>query len=338
MSTQISGRLGSEIFELSAEAGQKSFFVHKNLLVEQSELLRTAVKQAADRKIDLGSWDGETVSHLVDFLYLHTYKVKTPEPLCPTGQFTESTISDTSETDSRSDTPDTVRDRSQDAIHRRPLTPLRELIESHDAQNNPAGCNPAPAEVEDSYSILYPLETHEYSGILFAHANVYALAQSLGIDDLQRMAYRSLAVILDSFKPIDPESHIATITIELLSHVYGNTRSLGDPMRILVSQFAALNFPALQRMDQMKELVRQGGELVVDLVEKRARDNTSGHATSGHATFGHATSGHAISGHANSGHAISGHTISGHPTSGHAISGHAISGHSISVSDAHLAL
>lgn len=291
MSTQISGsvlssqlgiltpeltelncsRLGSEIFELSAEAGQKSFFVHKNLLVEQSELLRTAVKQATDRKIDLGSWDGETVSHLVDFLYLHTYKVMIPEPLCPTGQFTESTISDTSATDSRSDTPDTVRDRSPDAIHRRPLTPLREIIESHDAQNNPTGWNPAPAEIEGSYSILYPLETHECSGVLFAHANVYALAQSLGIDDLQRIPYRYLAVILDSFKPIDPESHIATITIELLSHVYRNTRSLRDPMRILVSQFAALNFPALQRMDQMKELVRQGGELVVDLVEKVCR-------------------------------------------------------------------
>lgn len=244
--------------------------MHKNLLVEQSEFLRTAVKQAADKKIDLGCWDSETVSHIVDFLYLHTYKVKTPEPLYPTGPSPEGTISDTSETRSRSDTPDTVRDRSPDPIHRRPLTPLRVLIESHDAQT-PAESNPTLAEAEHSYPTLYPMETHDYRCFLFAHAKVYALAQSLGIDDLQGTAYRALAGILDSLQPIDPGSRIAVSSIELLSYVYANTDSSGDQMRKLVSQFAALNFPVLQRVDQMKGLVRQGGELAVDLVEKVCR-------------------------------------------------------------------
>lgn len=243
--------------------------MHKNLLARPSEFLRTTSTNAFDGKLDLKSWDGETVGHFVDFLYLHAYDVRRPEPLCPTTDSPEGTVSDTTETESRSDTPDTIQaDDSRDSTFPRPLTPIHALIESFDAEDN----DPASSlTVEPGDAILDTLAIDEYHWFLFAHAKVYALAQSLGIVGLQRMAYRSLAGILTSFEPVVEDSVLATSSIELMRYVYSKTHSAEDPMRNLVTQFGALNFPALQRMDGMKEVIRDGGELAVDLVEKVCR-------------------------------------------------------------------
>lgn len=268
------------MLELTAEGGRKSYFVHKNLLAAQSVFLKTTVDTAvaADRKIDLQAWDGETVGHFVDFLYLQTYQAGNPEPLCPIGSSSESTVSDMTDTHSGINTPETIvgesrvqRDDSSGLADPRPLTPLSALRQSEDDERDRMSCDPTRAEAEPRYSVLYPPETHDYHDFLLAHARVYVLAHSLGIETLQSFAYQRLLAILSDFEPIAPGSNVAVNIVELLYYVYTKTDTEGDPMRRLVTQFAALNFPALQRTDELKERVRQGGELAADLLEKVCR-------------------------------------------------------------------
>lgn len=126
---------------------------------------------------------------------------------------------------------------------------------------------------EESHSYTDPSsqETRDYQDFLLTHARVYALAQSLSIEALQRMAYLLLLRILASLSPIVSGFSAADDTVVLLRYVYANTTGSREPMRELVSHFAALNFPALQCTNAMKELVGQGGELAMDLVDKVCR-------------------------------------------------------------------
>lgn len=257
--------LGSEIIELIADDGRVTFIVHKSLLARQSEFLRTDTTSTVDGKYDLQSWDGKTVGYFVDYLYLRAYNVQNPEPLYPATSSPEGTVSDTTEALSRSDTPDTIQgERSQDSTYPRALTPIQYLLDSFDSEDH-GGFPREDVNHGDS------LATQDYRWVMFAHAKVYALAQSLGIDDLQRMAYRELAGVLAGFEPAVEGSVVATSSIEIMRYVYSKCHSAGDPMRNLVTQFAALNFPALQRMEGMKEVLGGGGELAVDLFEKLCR-------------------------------------------------------------------
>lgn len=257
------------MIELIADGGRASFFVHKDLLASQSEFRRTNTNRAVNGKFDLEAWDGETVGYFVDFLYLRGYNVENQEPLCPAAGSPEGTVSDTTEETSRSDTPDTIQpDSSQDPTHPRPLTPIQSLLDSFNAEDH--GSLPR-VDLGHADHGLHRLASHDYRGFMFAHAKVYALAQSLGIDELQRMAYRSLAGVLAGFESTVEGSVLATSSIEIMRYIYSKCHGPGDPMRNLVTQFAALNFLALQRIDRMKEVVSEGGELAVDLVAKLCR-------------------------------------------------------------------
>ncbi|KAL0633680.1 hypothetical protein Q9L58_007403 [Maublancomyces gigas] len=251
MTTQLSDRLGSVILELTAGDGRKSFFVHKNLIVEQSAFLRSSIDATAvDRRYDLKSWDSDTVGYFVNFLYLHTYTTGGPEPLNPAA---ESTASDTTGAHSRVHTPDTVFSGrtiqpgySFGETGPRPLTPLENL----DQDDGSGACQDI---AEDSYYTSYPQETHDYHDVLFAHAKVYALAQYLHVDSLVSMAYQRLSIILAGLQPITPFPHTTRSVVELLRYVYTHTEETGDWMRKLVSQFTALNYPAVQGTAEMEE-------------------------------------------------------------------------------------
>lgn len=232
-----------------------------------------------DGNLDLHAWDGETVEHFVNFLYLNTYGTRRPEPLSRAVDFSDDTASNTNNTESRVHTPDTVcSDRtiqpeaSLDGTEPRPLTPLSALRGSPDGGDNDViYCGSTHMEDERLYCVVCPQETHNYHDTLLAHAMVYALAQSLDIDTLCRMAYHRLLVILDNLNPIATGSHVALNIVELLRYVYANTHGTGDTMRKLVSQFVALNFTAVQGTRAMKELVGRDGQLAVDLMEKVCR-------------------------------------------------------------------
>lgn len=276
----IYSRLGSEILELVTDGGRKSSFVHKNLVTAQSALLRTKLNgAAAEQKLDLQSWDAKTVGHFVNFLYLHTYGTVKPEPLSPGTDLSDGTASEATNTESRVHTPDTVRsdetiqpDASLDRPIPRPLTPVHALWDSTDDANDESEyCSSTARKEESLYCVNYPHETHSYRNTFLAHARLYSLAQSLDMDVLCRMAYNRLLHILGNIEPFTPGSPVVIDILELLSYVSNNTEGKDDGMRNLVTQFAALNFPALQGTEMMNDLVRWDSQFAVDMMEKVRR-------------------------------------------------------------------
>lgn len=269
--TEQNSRLGSDTLELIAEGGRKSFVVHKNLLIIQSPLLRSAVDTlSADGIFDMRSWDGETVGHFVNFLYLQTYVVPGSQPLSPIVGAPVETASDTTGTRSQVSTPGTIcsnnstqRDLALDANDRRPLTPLSGL-RVHPNEGNSDG--------PDSGHFC-PQEANDHHNVLLAHAKVYALSQSLEVHILSSMAYHRVLGILESLHTITPDSHIRLNVVELLDYVYAHP---DYPMRKLVSQFVAWNFTAMQGLEEMKELMSRGGQLAVELMAKVSRRLVAG--------------------------------------------------------------
>lgn len=272
----IHSRLGCELWELTAEGGRKSFFVHKDLLTSQSALLRSKVDASTnERKLDLQSWDAETVGHFVNFLYLHTYGTVKPEPLSEDGD----TASDGTTTESRVHTPDTVRsddtiqpEASAEQSEARPLTPLLKLWDpSEPVENEGAHHRTTTRDEESDYFFNFHPDTHHYQETLLAHARVYSLAQSLAVDALCSMAYNRLLSILGNFAPVVPGSRVAVEIVELLRYVYQNTRGAADVMRKLVSQFAALNFTAVQRTVEIEGLLIADGRVAAGMMHKVCR-------------------------------------------------------------------
>lgn len=220
------------------------------------------------------------MGHLVNFLYLQTYQTRKPEPFgSESSEGSDAAISDTTGTQSRVYTPETVR--SDNTVQQgdssgenegRPLTPLHELrLLPGDERPHLGDDGLTPVESESSYSVIYPTETHNYGSVLLDHLKVYTLAEFLGMEVLRKMAYNRLLAILDDLKPITPGSPIVANVVELLRYVYAETNDTADPMRYLISQFAVLNLPALQGAPRLRELVRQNGNLAVDLIDKVCR-------------------------------------------------------------------
>lgn len=255
--------------------------MHKNLVTAQSALLRTKLNRAAaEQKLDLQSWDAETVGHFVNFLYLHTYGTVRPEPLSPGTDPSDGTASEATNTESRVHTPDTVRsdetiqqNSSLDRTTPRPLTPVNALWDStDDGDDDESEYRGLTARTEEFlYCVNYPHETHSYRNTFLAHARLYFLAQSQDIDVLRRMAYNRLLLILGNIGPITPDSRVVVDILELLSYVSNNTEGKDDGMRNLVTQFAALNFHALQGKEEMSDLVRWDSQFAVDMMEKVRR-------------------------------------------------------------------
>lgn len=242
--TVPNSRLGSETLVLIAEGGHKSFVVHKNLLIIQSPLLRWAVDTlSADGIFNLKSWDGETVAHFVNFLYLQTYVVPGPQPPLPT-----------------------VGVPVESASNTRPLAPSSGL---RDRPND--GDKDGP---DSGHSC--PQEANDYHNVLLGHAKVYALAQSLDVNILSSMAYHHLLEILESLHPVAQDSRVRLNAVELLAYSYAHTNDKGDPIRILASQFVALNFTAIQDLEEMNQMMRSGGQLTVDLMGKVSRRLVAG--------------------------------------------------------------
>lgn len=121
----------SEVFELLAQHGELRFLVHKDVLTSKSQPFRDAAtgkwKEATERKIDLGDWDGDTVGRLVEFLYTGDYRYPNPEPRSPKPGLQESP-SNREEPDSQGIAASKVSGEESSLDRNRPLTPLSECL------------------------------------------------------------------------------------------------------------------------------------------------------------------------------------------------------------------
>lgn len=95
---------------------------------------------------------------------------------------------------------------------------------------------------------------------------VYALADLFLMDDLKKHAIRKLA---SKFKDARGDEAL----IHCIKEVYNSTSddSSHDELRDLVSEKAYLTVKYLWNFDEFLELVRDGGDFVVDLVAEEAR-------------------------------------------------------------------
>lgn len=158
----------------------------------------------------------------------------------------------------RSDRAETVRPRMP--VGPRPLTPLLQY---------------GLGLQDDSNEVLWPglfdPAICEYRDVLLAHSRVYSLARKQEVDGLWRLAYQHLLSTLQNIGSVEPGWLVTADFVDLLRYVYSDmvpAEEGEEPLQNLVSQFAALNFPALQCRGEMTGLIREGGKLASDLMDK----------------------------------------------------------------------
>lgn len=271
--------MSSETIEIIAQSGEKRFFVHRDILAAQSEPLRHVVRdRSAEHKVDLHEWDGDTVGRLVEFLYIGHYQAPSPTQRSESSAVSEvGTGADTPATSrpgtAQSECTETGRSEctttTTSPVGPRPLTPLWQFgLELQDR----AGPYMDRESPEVFRLGLFDPAICDYGEVLLAHAKVYSLAQNQEVEALRNLSCKHLLSTLLRIGSVEPGWQVTVDFIALLRYVYSHTvLSPGDseePLQKIVSQFAALNFPALQSRDEMTELIREGGKLASDLMSK----------------------------------------------------------------------
>lgn len=151
----------------------------------------------------------------------------------------------------------------------RPLTPFDECLDKFLPQDR---------DDEADWSKLAGFDSDDdYKDALLSHAKVYSLAQYKSVDALRVLALRRVFLTLMKIDPLPsspkPNSSAVPNFIELANFVYLNTDSLvssEEPLRKLISQFAAHNLQALQGSPEMTDLMREG-DFVNELMPKICR-------------------------------------------------------------------
>lgn len=173
-----------------------------------------------------------------------------PEPYDTTEASSDTT---TTATNSRACTPDTQRSAEQDSP---PLCTI------HGSPNEDTHSDPAPVVPEYLYQLHYPQDTHDYGRVLFEHARVYALAQSLVMHELRQVAYRRFSAILDGMKKIASLA-LARSVSEVLCYVCADVDVVGGPLQQAVPLFVARNFEVLYATQDMRCLLKGRADVAV---------------------------------------------------------------------------
>lgn len=262
--------------------------MHSDILAAHPGPLRDTVEQAGPR-INLQDWDGDTVGRFVEFLYVGHYQapsptrqpsVAAPEP-APSDDDNDDDDDDTyrlganTPTTSQSVRPGTAQSDATETgpgwaapPGPRPLTPLCQFGLELNSDPNPN----MKREVLEMFGLrTFNPAVCDYGDALLAHAKVYSLAQNQEVEALRKLAFQHLLSVLLGIGAVEPGWRVVVDIIHLLRYVYSHTVPAEDseePLQKIVSQFAALNFPALQSRDEMTELIREGGKLTSDLMDK----------------------------------------------------------------------
>lgn len=196
------------------------------------------------------------MGRLVEFLYTGDYQYPDPELVSLEHA---SVVSDKGS----SHRPPTSSDVSGESTYpERPLTPLNRCLR-HGLSNGDKTVTRGLESFEPSQ--------YDYKETLLSHAKVYALAHYKSVNVLRSLALKHLITTLSRISPVQPNSHIILNVIDLVNYVYSHTDSLAsseEPLRRLVSQFAALNFTALYTKEEMVEFISEGGDFITDLMTK----------------------------------------------------------------------
>lgn len=264
------------MWELTAEAG-KRFVVHEDVLASQSQRLKdiidafTAAEPKPVREIPLDNWDADTVGRFVEYIYTSDYQ--SPDPVLPstsvmTPEGSNQSVSSNAESpvDATSvpSTPEKVEEKRPLTPPIRPLTPLSECF--------PDGPDPPqrPSAAETFAAKYFDPSEHDFEEVFLAHAKIFALAWEFEVEALQKLAVQRLLRTFINIGSFQPDWPVASNFVELASYAYFGNNTADNDLRKIVSQFAALNFTALQT-DEMKVLIEQSGGFARDLTAKVCR-------------------------------------------------------------------
>ncbi|CUS12291.1 unnamed protein product [Tuber aestivum] len=254
----------TQIFQITAQGGERCFYTHASILSKCSGPLRSAVegdwKESSEHIINLNDWDGGTVERLLQFLHTGGYQWPLPEKLVAEKLgFTEAknkTFTFSS--------PPTTKAESYEIC--RPLTPIDQLVVADET----------PIIQSDYNAWLSTIKPSEYDlgDLLLSHAKIYALASYKDIEGLKRMALNRTLKTLTALGTIESGSREVTHITQLLKYVYENTTPLSssrEPMRKLVVRFTALNLTILNSDNKISGLMSSIGGLTEDLMSDVTR-------------------------------------------------------------------
>ena len=238
----------SAVFQINAEKGTRTFYVHGDVLSQNSQPFRVIVdgnwEESVKREINLDEWDADTVGRMIDYLYSKDYTWQKNGKLKPA--------------------PVVVSEKSpsvEDSFRaERPLTPLAGLMEyggtSYLSYN--------------SWVLDHFGKEEGFGELLLMHAKVYALANYWAIEGLSDMALDRLLRTLQAlqFAACVPEQ--TGYIVELVSYIYENTCSRfgnkeQEPMRRMVTRFIAMGFTKLNSEGEISELMGTCGDFARDL-------------------------------------------------------------------------
>jgi hypothetical protein len=258
-------------------------------------------KESRENVIDWSHTDAATIKRFLTFLYTGDYEVPHPEPLdnsTTTDSAPEGAASDAAMAEELSEpaeepaaepepeppasepleeelAPEPELEDPEDTVcvqkaliesyETRPLTPISRCLNIE-----------PPVEVYKTAAGMFedasfPYASHCYLGPLLAHAQVYSFAQYHFLPSLQTIALQRLTQVL---RRMDcSETHAIHEISELIRFVYEHTATTGtneEPLRKLVSHFAAINYTNLMK-GEFGEQICQVGDFAVDLGRKVCR-------------------------------------------------------------------
>jgi hypothetical protein len=161
-----------------------------------------------------------------------------------------------------------------ESFETRPLTPISRCL----GIEPPVEAYKTAAGVFEGAS--FPYANHCYLGLLLAHARVYSFARYHLLPSLQKVALQRLTQVL---RRMDcSETHAVPEISELIRFVYDHTSTTStneEPLRKLVSQFAAINYTSLMK-GEFEEQICQVDDFAIDLGRRvRRRLLASGEST-----------------------------------------------------------
>ena len=238
----------SPVFQINAEKGTRTFYVHGDVLSRNSQSFRVIVdgnwEESVNRQISLDEWDADIVGRMIDYLYSKDYTWQKKGKLKPA--------------------PVVVSEKSPSVEHlfraARPLTPPTGPMEDRPTSYLPY----------NEWVLDYANEEEGSGELLLMHAKIYALADYWTIEGLSDLALDRLLRTLQAFQVKGCVPEQTGYIVELVSYIYENTCSRfenqeQEPMRQMVTRFIALEFTKLNSKREISGLMGTCGDFARDL-------------------------------------------------------------------------
>ena len=237
----------SAVFQINAEKGTRTFYVHGDVLSQNSQPFKSIVdgnwEESAKREINVEEWDADTVGRMIDYLYSKDYTWQKNGKFKPV--------------------PLAAPEKSPSVEHfraLRPLTPPTGLMEHRGTSYLPY----------NDWVLGHANKEERFGELLLMHAKVYVLANYWAIEGLLDLALDRLLHTLQAFQVTKCVPQQTGYIVELVSYIYENTCSRfenqeQEPMRRTVTRFITLEFTKLNSEGEISELMGTCGDFARDL-------------------------------------------------------------------------